>query len=73
MDKRYSPQPEILQYINIVYKKYDLAQHIIFDWEVKPLNTMKKGVWELTNQRKEKLTANIGVGNGPLHIQVYPI
>lgn len=72
--REYSPQPEILQYIKHCVQKYDLAQHIIFDWEVKAAKYHEEeGVWELTNQRKEKLTANITiVGNGPLHIPSLP-
>lgn len=72
--REYSPQPEILQYIKHCVKKYNLEQHIIFNWEVKSAKYFEEdGYWEITNQRKEKLTANIAiVGNGPLHIPSLP-
>ena len=70
----FSPQPEILAYIKHCVKKYDLEEHILFNWEVKSAKydeaTCK---WEITNQKNKKLTANIAiVGNGPLHIPSLP-
>lgn len=72
--REYSPQAEILDYIKHCVKKYDLEQHIIYNWEVKAAKyDEENGIWELSNQKKEKLTANIAiVGNGPLHIPSLP-
>ena len=33
--REYSPQAEILEYIIYCVKKYELEQHILFNWEVK--------------------------------------
>jgi cation diffusion facilitator CzcD-associated flavoprotein CzcO len=72
--REYSKQEEILAYIKHCVKKYDLEQHIIFDWEVKAAKYDKKNaLWEITNQRNETLKANVAiVGNGPLHIPSLP-
>ena len=72
--RSYSAQPEILAYIKHCVKKYDLAQHIIFDWEVKAAKYFEEdGIWELRNQRDEIQSANIAIiGNGPLHIPSLP-
>ncbi|MCB0508913.1 MAG: NAD(P)/FAD-dependent oxidoreductase [Bacteroidetes bacterium] len=72
--REYSPQPEILEYTKYCVQKYGLYDHIIFDWEVKSAKyNDESGIWTITNQRKEKLTANaIVVGNGPLHIPSLP-
>lgn len=72
--REYSPQAEILEYIKYCVKKYELEQHILFNWEVKSATyDDETGIWELTNQRKEKLRANVAVvGNGPLHIPSLP-
>ena len=72
--REYSKQEEILAYIKHCVKKYDLEQHIIFDWEVKAAKyDEKNAIWEITNQRNETLKANVAiVGNGPLHIPSLP-
>lgn len=72
--RQFSPQPEILAYIKHCVKKYDLDEHIIFNWELKSSKyNEKNATWQITNQRNEKLTANVLiVGNGPLHIPSLP-
>jgi cyclohexanone monooxygenase len=72
--RNYSGQKEILNYIKHCVKKYDLDQHIIYNWEVKgAVYFEKEGIWELENQLGKKLKANIAiVGNGPLHIPSLP-
>ena len=72
--RQFSMQPEILAYVKHCIKKYDLEDHIIFNWELKSSKYIDEtATWQITNQRKEKLTANVLiVGNGPLHIPSLP-
>lgn len=72
--REYSPQAEILEYTKHCITKYGLEEHILYNWEVKSAKYFEEdGIWELTNQRKEKIRANAAViGNGPLHIPSLP-
>ena len=48
--RQFSPQPEILAYIKHCVKKYDLDEHIIFNWELKSSKyNEKNATWQITN------------------------
>lgn len=72
--REFSAQGEILQYIKHCVKKYDLEQHIIFNWEVATsIYHEKEAMWELISKTNEHLFANVAIfGNGPLHIPSLP-
>ncbi len=72
--REYSAQPEILSYIKHCVKKYNLEEHIVYNWEVKTsIYHEDTATWEIINTKKEQLFCNVVVfGNGPLHIPSLP-
>ena len=72
--REFSKQKEILSYIKSCVKKYDLEEHIVFNWEVASSKYHQdEAKWEVISTTNEKLFSNIVVfGNGPLHIPSLP-
>eukprot|EP01095_Lingulamoeba_sp_RSL-Kostka_P002686 TRINITY_DN13599_c0_g1_i1.p1 TRINITY_DN13599_c0_g1~~TRINITY_DN13599_c0_g1_i1.p1 ORF type:complete len:540 (-),score=134.03 TRINITY_DN13599_c0_g1_i1:178-1797(-) len=69
----FPPQPEILQYLKGVAKKYDLYKHIEFNQEVVNCEFNEDSKWVLTTKQGQEYIGNVLVsGFGGLHVPNYP-
>lgn len=72
--RKFSPQPEIWDYLKHCVTKYGLTPHIRFGWEMKAARYDDDScTWTLHNAKSEQLSAKIFIlGAGGLHIPSIP-
>lgn len=69
--REFSGYKEINEYITACIKKYDIAQHIIYDWEM--TSAEWHNGWQIKNKKNEIVFAQFFVlATGPLHIPKLP-
>lgn len=72
--RRFSPQPEIRDYLAHCARKYDLMPHVRFGTEVTRLRWLEaQALWEVTDAQGNILYASLVVaGTGALSVPSYP-